>query len=62
MARSMQVDIVRVSNLNFADQVASDECDPLNILIAAEENNSEEASGYGEHSLLVHHEPITFSK
>lgn len=61
MPKSMQIDIVRVSNPHFADQVGSDECDPLNILIAAEESD-EECSGYGDHSLLVHHEPITFNR
>lgn len=63
MSKSMQVEIVRMSNQNFADDVGSDACDPLHILIAMEESEeSEGLSGYGEHSFLVHHEPICFRK
>lgn len=65
MPRSMQVHIVRVSTQFLAEGTASDACDPLNILIAAEEaadaGYDDHIDGYGTESLLVH-EPITFRR
>jgi hypothetical protein len=62
MSKSMQVQLVRVSDHKLAS-VTSNDCDPLNILIAIEESEDNEGlSGYGDSSVLVHHEPITFNK
>ena len=66
MSRSMQVNIVRVSTQFLAEGTASDTCDPLNILIAAEEaadsHYEDHIDGYGDESLLVHNEPISFTR
>lgn len=66
MSRSMQVNIVRVSTQFLAEGTGSDACDPLNILIAAEEAadayGDDHIDGYGDESLLVQIEPITFTR
>jgi hypothetical protein len=64
MSKSMQVQMVRVSDYTLAHQTGSDECDPLNILIALEEADQclEDDAGYGECTLTIDHAPITFTR
>lgn len=63
MSKSMQVQMVRVSDHTLS-QVSSDECDPLNILIALEDADQclEDGAGYGECTLTIDHAPITFTR
>lgn len=63
MSKSMQIQMVRVSDYTL-NSISSDECDPLNILIAREDADQglEDDAGYGECTLSIEHMPITFTR
>lgn len=52
MKRSLCIDLVFVGVFSYADRILSDENDPLNILLAEEEEESQDCNPYLRSSTL----------